>query len=60
MPSACRRGAAAAQTLTPEDTALLRDQTAEAVRALLRERYPEETLDFDVDRALDLNVAFFG
>jgi hypothetical protein len=50
----------AAQTLTPEDTALLRDPTTEAVRALLRERYPEEMLDFDVDRALDLNVAFFG
>jgi hypothetical protein len=60
MPSACRRGAAGRPDAYAEYTALLRDPTAEAVRALLRERYPEETLDFDVDRALDLNVAFFG
>ena len=46
--------------LTPEDTALLRDPTAEAVWTLLRERYPEEALDPDVDLALDLNVDSFG
>jgi long-chain acyl-CoA synthetase len=40
--------------------ALLHDPTAEAVWALLRERYPEEALDLDVDLALDLNVDSFG
>jgi long-chain acyl-CoA synthetase len=50
----------AAHALTPEDTALLRDPTAEAVWSLLRERYPEEALDLDVDLALDLNVDSFG
>src|SRR5262249_12281626 len=50
----------AAHTLSPEDMALLRDPTAEAVWGLLRERYPEETLDLDVDLALDLNVDSFG
>jgi long-chain acyl-CoA synthetase len=39
---------------------LLRDPTAEAVWALLRERYPAEALDLDVDLALDLNVDSFG
>jgi long-chain acyl-CoA synthetase len=53
-------GRRAAHALTPEDTALLRDPTAEAVWALLRERYPEEPLDPDVDLALDLNVDSFG
>ncbi len=50
----------AAHALTPEDTALLNDPTAEAVWALLRERYPEEALDLDVDLALDLNLDSFG
>jgi len=50
----------AAHALTPEDLALLRDPTAEAVWAILRERYPEEALDLDVDLALDLNVDSFG
>jgi long-chain acyl-CoA synthetase len=50
----------AAHALSPEDTALLRDPTAEAVWGLLRERYPEEALDLDVDLALDLNVDSFG
>jgi acyl carrier protein len=40
--------------------ALLRDPRAEAVWALLRERYAEEALDLDVDLALDLNVDSFG
>lgn len=48
------------RALTREDTALLSDPTAEAVWALLRERYPEEALDLDVDLALDLNVDSFG
>jgi long-chain acyl-CoA synthetase len=50
----------AAHALTPEDMALLSDPTAEAVWALLRERYPGEALDLDVDLALDLNVDSFG
>ena len=50
----------AAHALTPEDMALLRDPTAEAVWGLLRERYPEEALDLDVDLALDLNLDSFG
>jgi len=50
----------ATQALTPEDMALLRDPRAEAVWALLRERYPEEALDLDVDLALDLNLDSFG
>jgi long-chain acyl-CoA synthetase len=50
----------ATHALTPEDMALLRDPTAEAIWGLLRERYPEEALDLDVDLALDLNVDSFG
>jgi len=50
----------AARGLTPEDAALLRDPTAEAVWGLLRERYPDQALDLDVDLALDLNVDSFG
>src|SRR4029077_17739668 len=41
----------AAHTLAPEDAALLRDQTAEAVWAFLHERYPDQALDLDVDLA---------
>jgi long-chain acyl-CoA synthetase len=50
----------AAHALTPEDVALLGDPTAEAVWALLRERYPEEALDLGVDLALDLSLDSFG
>ena len=50
----------AVHALTPEDMTLLRNPTAEAVWALLRERYPEAALDPDVDLALDLNVDSFG
>jgi len=53
-------GRRAVHALTPEDTALLGDPTAEAVWALLRERYPQEALDLDVDLALDLNVDSFA
>src|SRR5215471_14128651 len=56
-PSPARRNAHA---LSSEDMALLRDPTAETVWDLLRERYPEEALDLDVDLALDLNVDSFG
>ena len=50
----------AAHTLAPQDAALLRDQTAEAVWAFLHERYPDQALDLDVDLALDLNLDSFG
>jgi long-chain acyl-CoA synthetase len=49
----------AAHALTPEDVALLGDATAEAVWSLLRERYPDQALDLDVDLALDLNLDSF-
>jgi long-chain acyl-CoA synthetase len=53
-------GRRAAHALSPEDAELLRDPTAEAVWALLLERYPDQALDFDVDLALDLNLDSFG
>jgi long-chain acyl-CoA synthetase len=49
----------AARALTPEDMALLRDPTAEAVWNLFRERYPDQPLDPDVNLALDLNLDSF-
>jgi long-chain acyl-CoA synthetase len=48
-----------ARALTPEDMALLRDPTAEAVWTLFRERYPDQPLDPDVNLALDLNLDSF-
>jgi long-chain acyl-CoA synthetase len=50
----------AAHPLTPEDTTLLRDPTAEAVWTLLRERYPDQALDLGLNLALDLNLNSFG
>jgi long-chain acyl-CoA synthetase len=52
-------GRRAAHALTPEDMALLRDPTAEAVWTLFRERYPDHPLDPDVNLALDLNLDSF-
>ena len=52
-------GRRAAHALTPGEAALLRDPTAEAVWALLQERYPDLALDLDVDLALDLNIDSF-
>jgi long-chain acyl-CoA synthetase len=49
----------AARPLIPEDMALLRDPTAEAVWALFHERYPDQPLDPDVNLALDLNLDSF-
>ena len=49
-----------ARALTAEDRGLLGDPTAKAVWGLLRDRYPEEALDLDVDLALDLNLDSFG
>ena len=50
----------AVHALSPEDAALLRDPTAEAVWALLHQRYPDQTIDLDVNLALDLNLDSFG
>jgi long-chain acyl-CoA synthetase len=50
----------AARALSPEDIALLRDPTAEAVWTLLRERYPDQALDLGVNLALDLSLDSFG
>ncbi len=38
----------------------LEDPTAQMVWTLLRERYPEQTVDLDVNLGLDLNVDSFG
>jgi long-chain acyl-CoA synthetase len=53
-------GRRSAQALTPEDTALLRDPTADAVWTLLRQRYPDQTLDPDTNLRLDLSVDSFA
>ena len=46
--------------LGPEDRALLKDPTAQMVWTLLRERYPEQAVDLDVNLGLDLNLDSFG
>lgn len=50
----------AAHALSPEDAALLRDPTAAAIWSLLRQRYPDQTIDLDVNLSLDLNLDSFG
>lgn len=52
--------ARAPRPLSAADEALLRDPTAAAVWALLRERYPARAIDLDVTLALDLNLDSFG
>jgi len=49
-----------ARPLVPEDEALLRDPTAEAIWILLRQRYPDQAVDLDVSLSLDLNLDSFG
>jgi hypothetical protein len=46
--------------LTAEDATLLRDQTAGAVWALLRQRYPHWAFDLDIDLSLDLSMDSFA
>ena len=53
-------GRRAARALTPEDAALLRDPTADAVWGVLRQRYPDQALDLDINLSLDLNLNSFG
>jgi long-chain acyl-CoA synthetase len=53
-------GRHAAHALAPEDAALLRDSTADAVWSLLRQRYPNWELDLDLNLSLDLNLDSFG
>ena len=50
----------AAHDLRPEDDALLRDPTAAAIWRLLRQRYPDQAIDLDVNLSLDLNLDSFG
>ena len=40
--------------------ALLRDPTADAVWTLLRQRYPDQVLDLDINLSLDLGLDSFG
>jgi long-chain acyl-CoA synthetase len=49
----------AVHALTPDDAALLREQTAEAVWTLLSERYPDQPLNLDDNLSLDLNLDSF-
>jgi long-chain acyl-CoA synthetase len=44
----------------PEEAALLRDPTADAVWSLLHERYPDQALDLDINVSLDLNLDSFA
>jgi long-chain acyl-CoA synthetase len=44
---------------TVEDQALLRDRTAAAVWRLLQERFPDRSLNLDIDLGLDLNLDSF-
>jgi long-chain acyl-CoA synthetase len=53
-------GRRAVHALAPEDAALLRDPTADAVWTLLRRRYPDRVLDLDINLSLDLNLDSFG
>ncbi len=50
----------AAHMLDAADLALLQDPTAASVWALLRERFPDEAIDLDVDPRLDLNLNSFA
>jgi long-chain acyl-CoA synthetase len=53
-------GRRAVHAMAPEDAALLRDPTADAVWSLLRQRYPDQALDLDINLSLDLNLDSFG
>jgi long-chain acyl-CoA synthetase len=46
--------------LTPGDAQLLRDPTADAVWTLLRQRYPNQAVDLDINLSLDLNIDSFA
>jgi len=48
-----------ANALTPDDAALLREPTAQAVWTLLRERYSDQPLNLDDNLSLDLNLDSF-
>jgi len=49
----------AAHPLTPDDAALLREPTAQAVWTLLSERYPDQPLNLDDNFSLDLSLDSF-
>jgi long-chain acyl-CoA synthetase len=44
----------------PDDQALLKNPIANAIWLVLRERYPEQVVDLDVNLSLDLNLDSFG
>ncbi len=46
--------------LTSKDAALLHDPTAAAIWAMLRQRYPDNTIDLDTNLGLDLNLDSFA
>ena len=52
--------ARAPQPPTPEDTALLQNPVAASVWHILRQRFPDQALDFDTVLSLDLNLDSFG
>ena len=53
-------GRRAVHALAPEDEVLLRDPTADSVWTLLRQRYPDQALDLDVNLSLDLSLDSFA
>jgi long-chain acyl-CoA synthetase len=46
--------------LGPEDQLLLQDPMANTIWTLLREQYPQQAVDLDVNLGLDLNLDSFG
>ena len=48
------------QPPTPEDQALLQNPVAASVWHILRQRFPDQPLDFDTVLSLDLNLDSFG
>ena len=52
--------ARAPQPPTPEDKALLQNPVAASVWHILRQRFPDQPLDFDTVLSLDLNLDSFG
>jgi long-chain acyl-CoA synthetase len=58
--AAAGAGRRTAYAMAPADAVLLRDQTADAVWTLLHQRYPDQTLDLDINLSLDLNLDSFG
>ena len=58
--AAAGAGRRPAHAVAPGDAALLGDPTADAVWTLLRQRYPNQALDLDINLSLDLNLDSFA